>query len=39
MQDCADLENTVSGGFLVLEKKLYDFVMYLQSVIHIDYYY
>ena len=32
MQDCEDLENTVSGAFLVLEKKLYDFVMYLQSV-------
>lgn len=25
MQDCEDLENTVSGGFLLLEKKLYDF--------------
>lgn len=38
MQDCQGLENPVYGGFLVLEKKkVYDFVMYLQSVVHICY--
>ena len=32
MQDCEDLEKTLSGGFLVLEKKLYDFGMFLSTL-------